>query len=575
MKKRPYPSRLVGWLQEVVPLTDRTLQIIPLGGLGEFGMNMMVLRYGDDMIVIDAGSLFPGVELLGVDLVVPDLTYLVDNRERLRGLILTHGHEDHIGATPYVLSQLDAPIYTTRFTKALVERKLKEHDLERPPVIHTVDAGEKATLGCFEIEFIQVTHSIPNTAALAIGTPLGVVIHTADFKIDPTPIDGRLFDLHALADYGKRGVLLLLSDSTNVDSPGFTPSERAVRPRFEEIFNNTSNSLYFSCFSSSIHRVQQILDLAASAGRKVAFVGRSVSEVNGLAHKLNLLDVPDGLLALPGDIAKLPRSQRAIIISGSQGEPLSALSRAAVGRSRHARIEEGDTVVLSTRLIPGNEKAIYRMVDHLARRGAEVLYGPMNPPVHVSGHASEEELKLMLHLLRPKFFVPLHGEYRQMARHLRLAEHFKNAGLEDSFLMESGDVLEIGSEGARRREPVPVGRVCIDSGTGDEILEEVVIRDRRHLSEFGVVAPIVALNRHSGKLESSPEIITRGFVAGEEGSEWLDGAADAVVFTIENSSQEERTDWGMMEEKIRSDLRRYIQRTSESRPLIVPVILEV
>ncbi len=538
-------------------------------------MNMMALRCGDDIIVIDAGSLFPGVELLGVDLVVPDITFLVDNREHVRGLVLTHGQEDHIGATPYVLSQLNLPIYTMRFTEALVKRKLKEHDLDQAPTIHTVEAGAKVTLGCFEIEFIQVTHSIPNASALAIKTPLGIVVHTADFKIDPTPLDGRLFDLHALADYGKRGVLLLLADSTNVDRPGFTPSERAVRPRLEAIFHHAPNSLYFSCFSSSIHRVQQILDLSAQTGRKVAFVGRSISEVSSLAHDLALLDVPDGLLVHPGDIGKLPRSQRTMIISGSQGEPLSALSRAAVGKHRHAEIDTGDTVVLSTRLIPGNEKAIYRMVDHLARRGAEVLYGPMTPPVHVSGHASEEELKLVLNLLRPKYFVPVHGEYRQLSRHLQLAEHFKSSGLEASFLVESGDVLEIDAEGARQRESVPVGRVCIDSGTGDEILEEVVIRDRRHLSEFGVVVPIVALNRHSGKLESAPEIITRGFVVGEDSSGLLDGAADAVSRTIETSSEEEKTDCGVMEEKIRVDLRRYIKRKTDSRPLIVPVILEV
>ncbi|MBG99622.1 MAG: ribonuclease J [Solibacterales bacterium] len=556
-------------------MTDQKLQIIPLGGLGEFGMNMMALRCGDDLIVIDAGSLFPGVELLGVDLVVPDITYLVENRKHIRGLILTHGHEDHIGATPYVLSQLDLPIYATRFTSALVRRKLKEHDLPKPPTIHTVELGDKISLGCFEIELIRVTHSIPDAAALAIKTPLGVILHTADFKIDPTPIDGQLFDLHALADYAQKGVLLLLSDSTNVNRPGFTPSEQAVRPRLEAIFHQTNNSLYFSCFSSSIHRVQQIVDLSAAAGRKIAFVGRSISEVSGLAQDLNLLNIPNGLLINPGDMAKLPRSQRTFLISGSQGEPLSALSRAAVGKHRHAQIDEGDTVVLSTRVIPGNEKAIYRMVDHLTRRGAEVLYGTMNPPIHVSGHASEEELKLVLNLLRPKYFVPVHGEYRQLSRHLQLSEHLKSNGLEASFLLESGDVLEIDSEGARHRESVPVGRVCIDSGTGDEILEEVVIRDRRHLSEFGVIVPIVALNRHTGKLESSPEIVTRGFVTSEDSPELLDGAADTVALTIEGSSEEEKTDWGVMEEKIRADLRRYIRRRTESRPLIIPVILEV
>ena len=557
------------------PLTDQKLQIIPLGGLGEFGMNMMALRYGDDLIVIDAGSLFPGAELLGVDVVVPDITYLADNREHISGLILTHGHEDHIGATPYVLSQLNLPIYTTRFTGALVSRKFKERDSHTPPTINIVEPGDKVSLGCFEVEFIQVTHSIPNATALAIKTPLGIVIHTGDFKIDPAPIDGQLFDLHTLADYGKQGVLLLLADSTNVGRSGFTPSERAVRPRLEEIFHRAKNSLYFSCFSSSIHRVQQIVDLTAAMGRKLAFVGKSISEVSGLAHDLHLLDIPNGLLMHPGDMAKLPRAQRTVIISGSQGEPLSALSRAAVGKHRHTQIDKDDTVILSTRLIPGNEKAIYRMVDHLTRRGAAVLYGPMNPPVHVSGHASEEELKLVFHLLRPKYFVPVHGEYRQLSRHLQLGEHFKSSGLEASFLLESGDVLEIDSKGARKHESVPAGRVCIDSGTGDEILEEMVIKDRKHLSEFGVVVPIVALNRHTGELESIPEIITRGFVTGEDSSELLDGAADSVTLTVESSSKEEKTDLGVMEEKIRADLRRYMKRQTASRPLIIPVILGV
>ena len=566
---------MLRWQQEVFPLTDHKLQIIPLGGLGEFGMNMLALRCGEDIIVIDAGSLFPGTELLGVDVVVPDISFLLENRDHVRGLILSHGHEDHIGATAYLLSQLDVPLYMTSFTAALVGRRIEEHDLEKPPTIHEVQPKDTIKLGCFEVEFIHVTHSVPNCTMLAIQTPVGTVVHTADFKVDPTPVDGALFDLHSLAEYGKRGVLLLLSDSTNSDREGYTLSERAVRPRLEEIFSHAENGLYFSCFSSATHRIQQILDVAFHNGRKVAFVGRSISEISELAHDLGRLNIPDGLLIRPGDLVKLPRSQRTVVISGSQGEPLSALSRASVGKHRHAVIESGDTVVLSARQIPGNEKAIFRMVDHLARRGADVIYGSMNPPVHVSGHACQEEMKLVLNLLRPKYFVPVHGEYRQLSRHLGLAAEVQGSGLEGSFLLESGDVLEIDSEGARRRESVPVGRVLIDSGTGDEIVEEVVIRDRRHLSEYGVVVPIVALNGHSGKLESAPEIITRGFVAGDDGAELLEGASAVVTRTIENSSGEEKTDWGVMEEKIRGDLKRYINRKTSSRPLILPVILEV
>ena len=556
-------------------MSDQKLQIIPLGGLGEFGMNMLAMRCGDDIIVVDAGMLFPGSELLGVDFVVPDISYLLDNREHLRGLVVTHGHEDHIGAVPYVLSQLEVPVYTTGFAEALIRRRLKEHDLEHEPAIHVVRPQEKITLGCFEIEFIHVTHSIANAVALAIGTPLGTVIHSADFKIDQTPIDETPFDLHAFAEYGRRGVLLLLSDSTNAEWQGFTPSERAVRPRLEELFAHSPNTLFFTCFSSSTHRVQQIIDLSAEAGRKVALVGRSMVTTSELAHQLGLLDIPDGLLLRPGDLMKIPRSERTVIISGTQGEPLSAMSRAAVGKHRQATIEEGDTVVLSARLIPGNEKAIFRMIDHVCQRGAEVVYGEMNPPLHVSGHGRQEELKLVLNLVRPKYFVPIHGEYRQLSGHLRLAQHLRSSGLEDSFLLQSGDVLEIDSQGARKADRVPVGRVCIDSGTGDEILEELVIRDRRHLSEFGVVVPIVAINRHSGQLESPPEILFRGFVVPEDSSQLLDGARDVISRTIETSSEEEKTDWGVMEEKIRIDLRRYISRETSSRPLIAPVILEV
>ena len=556
-------------------MSDQKLQIIPLGGLGEFGMNMLAMRCGDDIIVVDAGMLFPGSELLGVDFVVPDISYLLDNREHLRGVVISHGHEDHIGAVPYVLSQLEVPVYTTGLAEALIRRRLKEHDLEHEPTIHVIRPQEKITLGCFEIEFIHVTHSIANAVALAIGTPLGTVIHTADFKIDQTPIDETPFDLHAFAEYGRRGVLLLLSDSTNAEWQGFTPSERTVRPRLEELFAHAPNTLFFTCFSSSTHRVQQIIDLSAEAGRKVALVGRSMVTTSELAHQLGLLDIPDGLLLRPGDLMKIPRSERTVIISGTQGEPLSAMSRAAVGKHRQATIEEGDTVVLSARLIPGNEKAIFRMIDHVCQRGAEVVYGEMNPPLHVSGHGRQEELKLVLNLVRPKYFVPIHGEYRQLSGHLRLAQHLRSSGLEDSFLLQSGDVLEIDSQGARKADRVPVGRVCIDSGTGDEILEELVIRDRRHLSEFGVVVPIVAINRHSGQLESPPEILFRGFVVPEDSSQLLDGARDVISRTIETSSEEEKTDWGVMEEKIRIDLRRYISRETSSHPLIAPVILEV
>src|SRR5256714_381685 len=402
-------------------MADQKLQVIPLGGLGEFGMNMTAIRYGDDIIVVDAGMMFPDAELLGVDLVMPDLTFLKENQAQVRALILTHGHEDHIGAVPYFLNEIDVPVYGTAFTLALVERRLEEYDLEAPRLIR-VKPKQAIGVGPFQIEFIHVTHSIVSAVALAITTPLGVIIHTGDFKVDPTPTDNELFDLHTLADYGKRGVLLLLSDSTNSDRPGYTESERAVRPRMEEIFSRAPRRVVVSCFSSSIHRIQLILDLAQEYGRRVAVIGRSMVSVTEIAHSLGLLDIPDNILLRPQDAMGLAPDKVAILISGTQGEPMSALSRVAVDNHKHISVDAGDTVVLSSRIIPGNEKAIFRMIDHMSKRGADVLYGSMNPPIHVSGHASIEELTLMLNLVRPKYFVPVHGEYRQMSKHQRLAE---------------------------------------------------------------------------------------------------------------------------------------------------------
>jgi ribonuclease J len=552
------------------------LRVIPLGGLGEFGMHMMALRYGDDIIVIDSGMMFPEDDLLGVDLVTPDLTYLRENREHVRALILTHGHEDHIGAVPFFLADLNVPVYGTAFTLALVERRLEEYDLPEEVDFHTITPGQRLEIGPFKIEFIHVTHSIVSAVALAITTPVGVVIHTGDFKVDPTPTDNELFDLHTLADYGKRGVLLLLSDSTNADRIGYSESERAVRPRLEDIFNRAERRIIISCFSSSIHRIQQILDTSDEFGRKVAIVGRSMTSVSEIAHSLGLLTIPDGILIRPQDVMDAKPAKVTVLISGTQGEPMSALSRVAVDNHKHISAERGDTVVLSSRIIPGNEKPIYRMVDHLARRGADVMYGNMNPPLHVSGHASAEELRLVLNLVRPRYFVPIHGEYRQMDKHARLAEHLRHSGLEETFVMTTGDTLEIDEHGARRGERVPVGRVCIDSGSVDEVVEDVVIRDRRHLSEDGIVLPIIAISKHTGRVESVPELVSRGFTGAEDGaSEIMQAARQVVQRTLETSNPEEMTDWGVMKEKIRADLKRYIQKQTSRRPLIMPVILEI
>jgi ribonuclease J len=555
-------------------MPDQKLEIIPLGGLGEFGMNSMALRYGDDIIVVDAGMMFPDSELLGVDIVTPDFTYLEQHASMVRGLILTHGHEDHIGGVPFLLSQLNIPVYGTEFTLKLVERRLDEHEMLKDASLHVIRAGEHIRLGPFEIEFIRVTHSIVSCVALAITTPLGVVIHTGDFKVDPTPTDNELFDLHTLAEYGKRGVLLLLSDSTNVDRPGYSESERAVRPRLEDLFSRCERRLVISCFSSSIHRLQQILDLAAEYGRKVAFLGRSMLNVTEIAHSLGLLSIPDSTLLRPQDIMQMPPDKVAVVVSGTQGEPMSALSRVAVDNHKNLYLQPGDTVALSARIIPGNEKAIFRMMNHIARRGADLIYGSMNPPVHVSGHASEEELKLILNLVRPRYFVPVHGEYRQLSRHAQLAEHLRFAGLKDTFILETGGTLEIDSLGARRGAKVTVGRVCIDSGSLDDVVEDIIIRDRRHLSEDGFVLPIIAINKHTGKSEGLPEIVSRGFVGGDNAA-LLQEARGVVRRTLDSSSPEERSDWGVMQEKIRTDLKKFLSKQTQRRPLIMPVILEV
>src|SRR5471030_169936 len=556
-------------------MTDQKLQVIPLGGLGEFGMNMTVIRYGEDIIVVDSGMMFPDAELLGVDLVMPDLTFLKENKEQVRALILTHGHEDHIGAVPYFLNEIDVPVYGTAFTLALVERRMEEYRLPKEPRLIKVKPKQAIGVGPFKIEFIHVTHSIVSAVALAITTPLGVIIHTGDYKVDPTPTDNELFDLHTFADYGKRGVLLLLSDSTNSDRPGYTESERAVRPRMEEIFSRAEKRIVVSCFSSSIHRIQLVLDLAEEYGRRVAVIGRSMVSVTEIAHSLGLLSIPDGILLRPQDAMDTAPDKVAFLVSGTQGEPMSALSRAAVDSHKHISIGNGDTVVLSSRIIPGNEKGIFRMIDHMARRGADVMYGSMNPPLHVSGHARVEEMKLVLNLVRPKFFMPIHGEFRQLSKHARLAEHLRFAGLEETFIMDTGDILEIDHQGARKAGHVQVGHVCIDSGSIDDVVGEVIIRDRRNLSEDGIVLPIIAIDRSTGRIEGLPEIVSRGFAMAEDGSDFMHNARQVLAKTLESSSKEEKTDWGVMKEKIRADLKRYIVKETSRRPLIIPVILEV
>jgi len=548
------------------------LRMIPLGGLGEFGMNCMALRWQDDIIVIDAGLMFPEEELLGVDIVVPDISYLTENRSKVKAIVLTHGHEDHIGGLPWILSELNVPVYGTEFTLAYVEGKLEEHRLLDDADLIEMIPGSRFTLGPFSIMPIRVTHSLVDCVALAIHTPVGVVLHTGDFKIDLSPPDNKPFDLHAFAELGKQGVLALLQDSTNVDRPGYTPSERAVRPRLDEIFGRTKKKLFFSCFSSSIHRIRLAMELAHAHGRKVAIIGRSLDNSTEIAQDLGYLDLPKGLIINPGQIKEMAPDKVCIMISGTQGEPMSALSRAAVNNHKFAKIDAGDTVLMSSRVIPGNEKGIYRVIDHLERRDAKVIHDDGTQGlIHVSGHGSQEELRLMINLVRPKFFIPVHGDYRHLKRHAELA-----AGMgvvEKVILLEDGDILDLDKNTAVKNGKVTTGRVCIDSGGSIEVVEDVVIRDRQHLSEDGILLPIIAINKRTGQVESLPELVMRGFAVDDE--QVIAEARNIVQKTLNNSSTEEKQDYGVMKEKVRNDLKRFIQKSTSRRPLIMPVILEI
>lgn len=554
-------------------MTLDKLKMIPLGGLGEFGMNCMALRWQDDIIVIDAGLMFPEEELLGVDIVVPDISYLTENREKVRAILLTHGHEDHIGGLPWILSELNVPVYGTEFTLAYVEGKLEEHNLLDDADLIEMLPGRRFTLGPFSVMPIRVTHSLVDCVALAIHTPVGVILHTGDFKVDLSPPDGKPFDLHAFAELGKQGVLALLQDSTNVDRHGYTPSERAVRPRLDEIFAQAKKKLFFSCFSSSIHRIRLAMELAHQHGRKVAIIGRSLDNSTEIAQDLGYLDLPQGLIINPGHIKDHPANKLCIMISGTQGEPMSALSRAAVNNHKFAHIDAGDTVLMSSRVIPGNEKSIYRVIDHLERRDANVIYDDgASGLIHVSGHGSQEELRLMINLVRPKFFIPVHGDYRHLKRHVELAGSM--GVVEKTILLEDGDVLELDRNSATKTGKVTVGRVCIDSGgASNDVVGDLIIRDRKHLSEDGIVLPIIAINKRTGLLENAPEIVMRGMAVAEQGL--IQEARQVVQRTLDNSSAEEKADYGVIKEKIRTDLKRYIQKSTSRRPLIMPVILEI
>ena len=548
------------------------LEVVPLGGLGEFGMNMLALSWGETTIVVDAGVMFPDSDLLGVDRIIPDLTYL-QQKGRVAALVLTHGHEDHIGGVPHVMPLVDGPVYGTPLTLALVEPKLIEHGIERTR-LETVRPGNRVVAGPFEIEFIRVTHSMPDCVALAIHTPAGVIVHTGDFKIDQTPIDGQHFDVHRFAELGSSGVLALFADSTNIDRRGFTGSEREVIEAFEEIFTSTTGRLVVAAFASSIYRMQILVDLAAQFDRKVAFLGRGMMQNSEIAQRLGYLRIPTGVQIRDSDVNSFPAQDVLCMATGSQGEPMAALSRIAIDDHRFVKLGPDDTVVLSARAIPGNEKAIGRVMNHIARRGAEVVYEGVKH-VHVSGHGSEEELKLMLSLVKPRYFVPVHGEFRHLSQHARIAARVF-AGRDprpEVLLAENGDLLLFDEHSGRLGGKVPVGRILIDGTLTGEVADEV-LRDRRHLSEDGLVVPVVAINKQTGALEGVPEMVTRGFVMDESDTLLADGAR-LLAEVVAQASLEERTDPGLIKEKLRVELRRFIRKRSGRRPFVLPVIMEI
>ncbi|MCL2760421.1 MAG: ribonuclease J [Desulfuromonadales bacterium] len=548
------------------------LKIIPLGGLGEIGLNMMVLEYGSDMIIVDCGLMFPEPYMLGIDLVIPDLSSIMERKERIKGIILTHGHEDHIGALPYVLRDIIAPVYGTPLTLGFVKEKLEEHDFDHKIELVQVSPKEVIEIGCFKVEFIRVAHSVADSCALAIQTPEGVIIHTGDFKIDQTPVDGQLTDLATFANYGRDGVLLLLSDSTNVERKGYTPSERSVMKGFNDIFPKCPGRIIIATFSSNIHRIQQIIDAAVIVGRKVLLNGRSMISNVEIARELGYLKIPDGVLTDIKELSELPKEQVCMITTGSQGEPMSALSRIAMDDHKQIKLQEGDSVILSSRFIPGNERTISNLINNLYRRGAEVYHEQISE-VHVSGHASQEELKLVLNLVKPKWFIPIHGEYRHLVEHTQLAQ-LVGIPKEHCIVMTNGDVASLSEGEVRIVDKVPSGRIFVDGkGIGD--VGEIVLRDRKHLSEDGMVVVIIGIDKSTCEIVYGPDIVSRGFVFEDEKREYLEEAKKIVMETLLSHNLQLFDDSEEVGQEVRAVLKRFFRKTIERRPIVLPVIMEM
>ena len=549
--------------------SKKKLKVIPLGGLGEIGKNITVFEYGEDIIVVDCGMAFPDDEMLGIDLVLPDTTYLTKNRERVKGIVLTHGHEDHIGALPFVLKDVNVPVYGTKLTLGLLEYKLEEHGILSSCNLQTVTQGQTIALGAFKVEFIRSTHSIADAVSLAIHTPVGIVVHTSDFKVDYTPISGEPIDLPRFAELGKKGVLLLMCDSTNVERPGYTMSERTVGETFEEIFMNAGGRILVASFASNIHRIQQVVNSAVKYGRKVAICGRSMINVSRKAMELEYLSIPEGVLIDIERIRSYRPEELVIISTGSQGEPMSALSRMAAGDHRQVEIVPGDLVVISATPIPGNEKSVSGVINELFKKGAEVIYEAL-ADVHVSGHACQEELKLMHQLVKPKYFLPVHGEYRHLKQHANLAENMGMAR-ENIIIMEIGQVLEINSSQARVNGNVPSGKVLVDGlGVGD--VGNVVLRDRKHLSEDGLIIVVVTVQKETGNVLTGPDIISRGFIYVRESEKMMDEVKQVCMDAVLKC---EGKNWSSKKGAIKETLRDFLYQKTKRKPMILPIIVEI
>ena len=550
---------------------EQKLQIIPLGGLGEIGKNLTVVRCGDEIIVIDCGLMFPDDEMLGIDLVIPDITYLLENIDLVKAIVLTHGHEDHIGALPYVLRNLNVPVYGTKLTLGILEGRLRENNVDSSSLL-PVKPGDLIHIGCFKVGFVNVSHSIADAVALYIKTPLGTIVHTGDFKLDQTPVDGKVTDFHKFAELGDQGVLVMLADSTNAERPGHTLSEKTVGVAFDEAFRNIKDRIIIATFSSNVHRIQQVIDTAHKYNRKVAVLGRSMVNVSNISAELGYLNIPDGVLIDIDEINNYPPSNIVIITTGSQGEPMSALTRMSTSDHRKVGIVPGDTVIISATPIPGNEKLVSRTIDNLLKQGANVIYEKTSG-IHVSGHASQEELKLIHNLVRPKFFIPVHGEYRHLRKHAMLAQDL-GMPKENVFVAENGNIIEFTKEKGGIVGKVPSGIVLVDGlGVGD--VGNIVLRDRRQLSQDGILIIVVTMDKEMGAVVAGPDIVSRGFVYVRESEELMEEAKEKVKMALEKCEDNNITEWAVIKSNVRDALGRYLYERTRRRPMILPIIMEI